>query len=103
MKTVKKIKDIRVEIRRARSEGKSVGFVPTMGALHEGHLSLIRACRRENDLVVVSIFINPIQFGPAEDFKKYPRDKRRDLELCAREGVDIIFFPDGKQGLPAYG
>lgn len=82
-------------------QGKSIGFVPTMGALHEGHLSLIRKARKENDLVVVSIFVNPTQFGPREDFKKYPRDLKRDTDLCKKEGVDIIFYPDTAEIYPA--
>jgi len=76
-----------------KAKGKSVGFVPTMGALHEGHLSLIRRARKDNDLVVVSIFINPAQFAPGEDLKYYPRPIRNDTELCRRAGVDIIFYP----------
>jgi pantoate--beta-alanine ligase len=76
-----------------KRQGKAIGFVPTMGALHEGHLSLIRAARRENDIVAVSIFVNPRQFGPKEDFKKYPRPLSRDLALCRQEKVDFVFCP----------
>ena len=78
----------------------SIGFVPTMGALHEGHLSLIRKARSENDAVVVSIFVNPLQFGPAEDFKRYPRPLHQDLSLCRKEKVDIVFHPDPSQMYP---
>ncbi len=73
--------------------GRTIGFVPTMGALHEGHLRLVRRAKQENDVTVVSIFVNPIQFGPSEDFKKYPRDIEGDTERLQREEVDIIFMP----------
>lgn len=76
-----------------KRNGCSIGFVPTMGALHDGHLSLIRRARKENDKVVVSIFVNPAQFGPKEDLNKYPRNLKRDAGLCLREKADIIFAP----------
>ncbi len=77
-----------------RMHGRTVGFVPTMGALHEGHLSLVRMCREENDIAVVSIYVNPMQFGPAEDLSHYPRDLEGDREKLKKENVDILFLPD---------
>ena len=88
------IEQVREAVKAWKKEGKSVGFVPTMGYLHEGHKSLIDAARRENDKVVVSIFVNPMQFGPAEDLDSYPRDLNRDAKLCEDAGVDIIFHPE---------
>src|SRR2546430_14051384 len=79
--------------RRWRSAGRSIGLVPTMGALHAGHLSLVDVARRENEIVVVSIFVNPIQFGPNEDFERYPRDPERDAVLLGEAGVDAIYEP----------
>ncbi len=76
-----------------RAAGLKIAFVPTMGALHEGHLSLVRLARKRGDRVVVSIYVNPTQFGPKEDFARYPRPRRRDLELCRKEGVDAVFAP----------
>ncbi len=81
---------------RLRSQGK-VGFVPTMGALHEGHLALVRRARRLADFVVVSIFVNPLQFGPREDFRSYPRDFKQDRKLLQDLGVDVIFYPDARE------
>ncbi|HZN56361.1 MAG TPA: pantoate--beta-alanine ligase [Candidatus Polarisedimenticolaceae bacterium] len=86
---------------RARAQGKVVGFVPTMGALHEGHLFLVRRVRALADLTVVSIFVNPTQFGPGEDFMRYPRDLAGDADLLAQEGVDILFAPDAEEIYPA--
>lgn len=76
-----------------KSEGKTLGLVPTMGFLHEGHLSLVRAAKAQNDITIVSIFVNPTQFGPNEDLSRYPRDFERDAALLEGEGVDIIFYP----------
>jgi pantoate--beta-alanine ligase len=84
----------------ARREGGSIGLVPTMGALHEGHLSLLRAAREECDLVVMSLFVNPTQFGPGEDFERYPRDRRRDLELAAEAGADVVYAPPLEEVYP---
>lgn len=94
MQIIKKINDLRIKIKEAKKNGKSVGFVPTMGFLHEGHLSLIEEARKNNDLVVVSIFVNPTQFGPDEDLETYPRDLEKDSELCRDAGVDFIFNPE---------
>ena len=80
-------------VRQAQQRGARVGFVPTMGALHAGHLSLIQAAREESDFVVASIFVNPAQFGPNEDFTKYPRNSEADFEMCAEAGVDVVFQP----------
>lgn len=93
MKIIRSPKKMHEFSREARLKGRSIGFIPTMGALHRGHLSLIRRARRENDAVVVSIFVNPIQFGRNEDFKAYPRNLRQDARLCAGEGADAVFYP----------
>lgn len=85
--------EIRHRILAARQSGKSIGFVPTMGALHAGHVSLIERARTESDLVVVSIFVNPIQFGPQEDFQRYPRPREQDLKICGQAGADLVFYP----------
>lgn len=78
---------------KIREEGKSIGFVPTLGALHQGHLSLMERARRENDILIISIFVNPTQFGPGEDYRRYPRPFGKDRSFARREGVDIIFYP----------
>ncbi len=85
--------DMQNTARTLRAGGKTIGFVPTMGFLHEGHVSLIRLARRQADVVVVSIYVNPAQFGPNEDFSRYPRDFQRDEKLCGDAGTDIIFYP----------
>src|SRR6185503_17388926 len=88
-----RISEIRELIAGARRRGGKIGVVPTMGALHAGHLSLMRAAREECDFVVTTIFVNPTQFGPKEDFKKYPRTLATDMQLCAEAGVDAVFHP----------
>ena len=93
MKVVRTQAAVRTAVRAARASGDQVGFVPTMGFLHEGHLSLARRARGENGLVVASIFVNPLQFGPAEDYDAYPQAPRRDHTLFAREGVDLCYEP----------
>lgn len=82
---------------KEKRRGKTVGFVPTMGFLHEGHLTLAQQARRENDIVVMSIFVNPLQFGPNEDFESYPRNPERDAELARSAGVDVLFLPEADE------
>jgi pantoate--beta-alanine ligase len=94
MKTLRTIAEVRAHVAAARRAGRSVGLVPTMGAFHDGHLSLFRAARAECDVVVVSLFVNPAQFGTGEDLDRYPRDERRDFDLADDTGVDIVFAPD---------
>ena len=89
----KTIDHTREAVNAAKRKGKSIGFVPTMGALHDGHLSLVRRAKRDTDFVVASIFVNPAQFGPGEDLKKYPRPFGKDKTLLIKEGVDLLFFP----------
>ena len=100
MLIIRRVKEMQAWSDAARSQGKRIGFVPTMGFLHEGHLSLVREARRRADLVVVSIFVNPLQFGPKEDFSVYPRDFARDEALLAQERVDAIYYPDTAELYP---
>lgn len=100
MKILRTIAQVRAEIGAARGEGQTVGLVPTMGAFHEGHLSLMRRARAENGLVAVSLFVNPTQFGANEDLSTYPRDEARDAALAEAEGVDILFAPSPDEIYP---
>jgi pantoate--beta-alanine ligase len=97
---LKTIHEMQTEADRLRSAGKRIGFVPTMGYLHDGHLSLIRVAKQHSDITVLSIFVNPTQFGPKEDFSRYPRDFQRDERLCRQEGVDILFYPSESEMYP---
>jgi pantoate--beta-alanine ligase len=92
---------LRETVAAARASGKSIGLVPTMGALHEGHLSLVRIARRESEFVVVSIFVNPLQFGPDEDYTRYPRRPEEDAALLEKEGVDLLYLPTPGELYPA--
>ncbi|WRP05047.1 pantoate--beta-alanine ligase [Rossellomorea aquimaris] len=105
MKVITNIQDLQASIQQVKNSGSSIGFVPTMGSLHEGHLTLAEEAGKNNDTIVMSIFVNPLQFGPNEDFDRYPRDVERDTELAKNVGVDILFIPevvemyDGKQSV----
>lgn len=97
MRVVKSVKEVRDTVKEWKAQGLSVGFVPTMGYLHEGHESLIKKAVKDNDRVVVSIFVNPMQFGPTEDLDKYPRDLERDSKLCENAGANLIFHPEKEE------
>jgi pantoate--beta-alanine ligase len=100
MKIVRTKSELREALLAPRREGKRIGLVPTMGYFHDGHLSLMRQAREDSDVVVVSLFVNPTQFGPGEDLEAYPRDEDRDSELAALEGVDLLWVPDGDEMYP---
>jgi pantoate--beta-alanine ligase len=100
MRTVTTIAGMKAAVAEARAKGRTIGFVPTMGYLHEGHLSLVRECWKSADLTVVSIFVNPLQFGPQEDFHRYPRNPERDAALLEKEGVNILFLPKNREMYP---
>lgn len=102
MKIIYTVEQMRLWHKGERQKGKKIGFVPTMGYLHEGHLSLVEAAKCENDAVVMSIFVNPLQFGPNEDYKTYPRDIERDSRLAEEAGVDAVFIPEVSEMYPYY-
>jgi pantoate--beta-alanine ligase len=100
MQVAKTVREVRAWMKLARADGKTVGFVPTMGYFHEGHLSLMRRAKTECDLCVVSLFVNPTQFGPSEDFQRYPRDFARDAAMAESVGVDLLFAPEVEEMYP---
>ncbi|MGO1801273.1 MAG: pantoate--beta-alanine ligase [Microbacteriaceae bacterium] len=100
MRTLRTIPEVRAAVREARAKDQSVGLVPTMGAFHDGHLSLMREARRQNHLVVVSLFVNPTQFGANEDLSSYPRDEQHDAARAEQAGVDILFAPEASEIYP---
>lgn len=100
MKIFRKLSDYRAYLAELRKEGRSIGFVPTMGYLHAGHVSLMERAKRDNDLAVVSVFVNPLQFGPNEDFDRYPRDEERDIATLEKAGVDVAIFPSVEEMYP---
>ena len=100
MKTIRTVAELRETLAPARREGRSIGLVPTMGAFHDGHLSLMQSARADCEVVVVSLFVNPAQFGPGEDFASYPRDAERDRAIAFEEGVDEIYEPTVEEMYP---
>ncbi len=100
MRVVQKITELRQIVREERASGKIIGLVPTMGYLHEGHISLVKRAKADESFVVMSIFVNPLQFGPGEDYGKYPRDFERDSNLAREAGVDVIFCPEVNEMYP---
>ncbi|WP_079509529.1 pantoate--beta-alanine ligase [Mesobacillus jeotgali] len=100
MKIIRTIAEMQEQMLRLKSEGISIGYVPTMGFLHEGHMSLMERARQENEAVVLSIFVNPLQFGPNEDLDAYPRDFDRDHSVAESQGVDYIFYPSAEEMYP---
>ncbi|ADH99605.1 pantoate--beta-alanine ligase [Salisediminibacterium selenitireducens] len=101
MRVITEVQKMKFEIETQKKRNRSIGFVPTMGYLHDGHLSLVSACKKTADVTVMSIFVNPLQFGPGEDFDSYPRDAKRDIKIAEENGVDIVFMPDGNEMYPS--
>jgi len=100
MKFITLISELRKQVQQYKEEGLSIGLVPTMGYLHEGHTRLIESARQENEIVVVSVFVNPLQFGPGEDYESYPRDSQRDVDVADKHGADIVFMPEVSELYP---
>ncbi|MBU9714624.1 pantoate--beta-alanine ligase [Evansella tamaricis] len=100
MKLFTKISPMKKWVKNQKRDGKMIGFVPTMGYLHEGHLSLIEKAKKENDVVILSIFVNPLQFGKGEDFELYPKDFERDFVLAKETGIDAVFYPENEEMYP---
>jgi pantoate--beta-alanine ligase len=98
--SISELTAIRTHVQEARRAGRRIGFVPTMGALHAGHLSLVAAAHARSDVVVLSVFVNPLQFGPGEDYERYPRDLQRDTSLAAAGGVDVLWAPSREEMYP---
>ena len=98
MKLIRTIKEMKEQLQLYKT--KQIGFVPTMGFLHEGHLSLVKQAKNENDIVIMSIFVNPLQFGPNEDFDCYPRNEQQDAKIAEETGVDLLFIPDINEMYP---
>jgi len=97
MEVIRSATEMQSRAMALKKEGKSIGFVPTMGSLHAGHLSLVNLIKEQCDIVLLSIYVNPTQFGVGEDFEKYPRDLEKDLELCENRGVDLVFAPESTE------